>query len=176
MPRAFTLAARRRGPLAAAAVHAALATAFLWAWGGVDRLPFLRGADLYAQLLTVQAAFMAVAAPWLAARITWGDSRDEIPRLSRQYGMGAGLMSRQRLGAVLAWTVLVQLAGLPAAIEAQQMTATDPATALTGQLAVLAIGMCSAGLSWMVAMRTDSAMVQWLAPAAAVVVALVVLA
>lgn len=176
MPRAFTLAARRRGPLAAATVHAALATACLWAWGGVDRVPFLRGADLYAQLLTVQAGFMAIAAPWLTARIAWGDSRDEIPRLSHQYGVEAALMSRQRLGAALAWTVLVQLAGLPVAIEAQQMTATDPATALTGQLAVLAIGICSAALSWLAAMRTDSGMVQWLAPAAGVVAALVVLA
>lgn len=176
MRRAFTLAARRRGLLAAAAGHAVIATVFVTAWGDAARVPFLSGANLFEQLALVQMVFMAVAAPWIGARLASGETRTGIERLARHYGTTSTIHLRDRMAVASIWTLLVQLAALPAAIEAQQVAAVAPWTAIAWQLTVLAIGLTGAALASVLAARHDSGIVRWLAPAAALIVTLVVLA
>ncbi|HVL70178.1 MAG TPA: hypothetical protein VM364_23155 [Vicinamibacterales bacterium] len=171
MSRYLTIAARRPALIAAVAAHAALGAAFVASWGGTTRLPGFPGATLYEQLLRIDALFLAVAAPWVAARLIGGERREDVDRLSLQYGRSASAVHRARIGAAFAWTVTLQAAVLPAALEVQQLSGTALATAAGGQAALLALCLVAVTLVAAAAARTDCPLTRWLGPAALLVVA-----
>jgi hypothetical protein len=164
--RNFVITARRSGLFAAAAAHATVTAFYLEAWGEAGGAPIAGGANIFEQLLLVQFVLMALVAPWVAARVVAGETRVDLARLSIQYGVLPGTLWRGRLMTVIAWIVVVQLAGVPAAIEAQQMSALSVYSAAEGQLALLCVALAGGLLSCATAARIDVDLIRWLFPAA----------
>lgn len=158
-------AARRRGLVATAALHAALGVAFLTTWGATGRVPVLNGSNLYEQSILLQAMFMAIVSPWIVARVADSETGDDVGRLALQYGVSTAAVHRGRALVAILWVVIVQAVALPAAIEAQQLAGVTATAAAIGQLQVLAAGLAGALLGCGVAARIDNGLARWVAPA-----------
>lgn len=161
LARELTLASRRPGLWMAVSLHAAMAAAFMAAWGGEGLVPVLPGSTLYEQLLAVQHVLILAAAPWLAARIAAPERRDDVDRLSMLLNATQQDLLRARLAAAAVWVLLWCLSGFPAALLAHQMSPTTPGGLLATQLQLLVVGCAAASAAVLLARHTDSGVARW---------------
>jgi hypothetical protein len=118
------LFARRRGMLAAAALHGCLLSAFVLAWAGAA-VPMLPGDDLYEQQRSIQWMFMALATPWIVARGIGAGQRNAWAWLSLVTGLAPSRLVAGRLVTIGLFLIVAMAAAWPAVLLAQQMSAVN---------------------------------------------------
>lgn len=165
-----TLMIRRRGLIAALLAHSVLASGFMLAWAGQGRVPVLRGDNLYEQLGVVQWAFMALLAPWIAARMMATERRDEWTRLSVLTGQPPASLIATRLAAVTLLMAAAIAAAWPAVLLAAEMSGTSLTRVAFDQLVLALCACCSAIVALHVELTIEDRVMSWIAATAASVV------
>ena len=165
--RELLLSARRRGLWTAAGLHGAVALAFLEAWGGSHTGPTILGGSFHAQLSALQRVLVMIAGPWIAARILSPGTGADTERMALLFGVDERDIRRARIAASAVWIAIYCLAALPAAILAQQMSATSLSELALAQGRLFVVGFGAALLTIAVAARADNGIVRWLTGATA---------
>lgn len=142
--RAAAVIIRTRAFWVAAAVHAAVLTAFLLAWG--DGMPSLDGSVLQ-QTMLIQTMTLAVVLPWVAARCR-SLSRPAVVRLAAVKAQPPSRLVIARAAGTAAALSGLALAGLPLVLIGLQISAAPfsammipaaPIVAMIPFVAVLAV-------------------------------------
>lgn len=166
LSRDMTFIARRRGLVAAAAAHAAIACGFMLAWSGERRVPVLPGTSLYEQLFLVQSAFLCIAAPWIAARLMADERRVSWVRLAALTGATPQAAIVARIITLSVWIAIAVAAAWPAALLAKEMSGVTSAGFFFDQVTLLGFGLLAGLVTLEVELIVDSRLASWLSATA----------
>jgi hypothetical protein len=162
----------RRGLLAAAALHAAIACAFMLAWSAARRVPILAGDDLYAQLRTIQWVFVALATPWIAARAIARERGGEWVRLSMLTGMPKRRLIGARAATLALGAIAVVLAALPAVLLAEDMSVPGIHSLPVDQLRLAVFACVLVWMAMALEVTLENRLASWILSTAAAAVLL----
>lgn len=161
--RDLALVTRRRGLIAAALVHAGLVSAFVVAWSEPGRMPLLAGDDLYSQLTNIQWAFMAIAAPWITARVMAGERGAAWSRLAGLTAVSPARLLLARASVISLTLIVVIGSALPPVVLAHQMSHESMRALAIDQLELLAFAMCLGAIALHIELTIRDRLVSWLA-------------
>jgi hypothetical protein len=172
--RDLTVAARRPGLVVALALYAAVGALFLHAWGRAGLVPGLPGGNLHEQLAILQRVLVVALAPWIAVRVTGPETRDDRARLGLLLNVHATQIERARFVSLMVWMLLLVLAGLPASLLAQQMSAATMSDLARGTGAVAGLAAAAAIVAIALGRWIDDAIATWTVAAGSLTVAALV--
>jgi hypothetical protein len=167
--RELTVVARRYVVLPAAIFHVVMLAGFTLTWG--LKLPILTGRSIYDILRLFEWAVLAALLPWIAARCQAPDRGDAMVMLSTLAARRPSAIVVAKILSLAGILALVAMAGLPAAIVAQKMSAV-PFSEVVRDLAVccaLALFASAVSVAWLMA-GTD-AIAAWIGAAATIAIA-----
>lgn len=159
--RDLIVSARRPALMAALALFAAISALFLYAWGRAATVPGLPGGNLYEQISVVQRVLVMVLAPWVAVRIAGVETREDLARMALLLNLPAARIERSRYVSVLVWMLLLVLAGLPASLLAQQMSAASMGDLARGTAGLAGVAAAAALVAITLGRWIDDGIAKW---------------
>lgn len=168
--RELLAATRTRGVWAAASIHVAALSTFLFVWG--DGVPALSGTALD-QFTAVQQTLLALLLPWVACR-SLGATRNDLAHFAAAMAAHPRHLLATKWAAVCLVTLAVAAAGLPHAVVAHRVAGESALTvaAYLGSLASVCILVASVVVAWM--LTATGRLSQWVGATAMVVGVLMV--
>src|SRR5262245_53086944 len=158
--RELIVVARRPVLTAAVVVYVGLLAAFTFMWG--LKLPTLTGGSFYDVLRTFNAGLFAIVMPWIVARCHAQDCGDGLVMLSAVSARRPSSIVLAKILSLAGVVVLVAIAGVPAIIIAEKMSAVSASAVLRdlGSALALAALVSAVTTTWSVA--CGNAMTSWI--------------
>jgi len=170
LTRELIVVARRPVLTAAVVVYVGLLAAFTFIWG--LKLPTLTGASFYDVLRTFNAGLFTIVMPWIVARCHAQDCGDGLVLLSAVSARRPSSIVLAKILSLAGVVVLVAIAGVPATIIAEKMSALSASAVLRdlGSALALAVLVSAVTTTWSVA--CGNAMTSWVGGSATTAVVL----
>ena len=160
LTRELIVVSRRAALAGAIAVYVGVLAGFTLVWG--LKLPVLTGAGFFEALRTFHWGLLAIVLPWVAARCQAQDYGDGLVRLSALVAQRPSAVVAAKILALAAVLALVAVAGIPAVIIAEKMSALPLSAGLHSLGSALAVALLVSAVTTAWIVGTGDAMLSWI--------------